>query len=240
MKASKQAPIRISAKTLGGLAMPGFCPRCFWIQRNVKGLPYQVFPGIFNSIDAFSKNLVHGWFDRHGGPPEWLSPLGNIHTYEIPPHYSKFQTLDAGSQILLTGAPDGVLIRNDRSRVIIDYKTAKFTEFQDELFPIYEAQLNGYAHIGANFWKEPVSALALVYTEPVTGKATAHQDANFTDQGFRMPFSARILPVDRKPKLVPKLLRRVREILDLTSPPASLEGCEDCLLLGELISLARG
>jgi hypothetical protein len=233
-------PDRISAKTLGGLAMPDFCPRCFWIQMNVKGLPYRIFPGIFSSIDAYSKSVVHGWFDRHGGPPAWLASLGDICGYEPPPHYSKFKTLDADTNILLTGAPDGVLIRGDGSRVIIDYKTAKFTSHQDELFPMYEAQLNAYAHIGERTWKEPVAALALVYTEPVTDKAAANDDSNVSPKGFQMPFSANILLVERKPKLVPKLLRRAREILDLQTPPESLQGCEDCSLLAELISIARG
>jgi PD-(D/E)XK nuclease superfamily len=231
---------RISAKTLGGLAMPDFCPRCFWIQMRVKGLPYQIFPGIFSSIDAYGKNLVHGWFDRHGGPPDWLASLGDIQGYEVPPHHSRFQTLDAETKILLTGAPDGVLIRADGSRVIIDYKTAKFTAHQDELFPMYEAQLNAYAHLGARTWKEPVSALALVYTEPVTDQAAAHNDSNLTHEGFQMPFRATILPVERKPKLVPDLLRRARVIFDLKTPPPSLAGCEDCEKLTQLISAASG
>jgi hypothetical protein len=231
---------RISAKTLGGLAMPDFCPRCFWIQMNVEGLPYQIFPGVFNSIDAYSKSIVHGWFDRHGGPPAWLASLGDIRDYEPPPHYSKFQMLDAETNILLSGSPDGVLIRGDGSRVIIDYKTAKFTANQDELFPMYEAQLNAYAHIGERTWKEPVSALALIYTEPITDQAAANDDSNISRKGFQMPFKARILPVEKKPKLVPKLLRRAREILDLKTPPPSLQGCEDCSLLAGLISTARG
>lgn len=231
---------RISAKTLGGLAMPDSCPRCFWIQRRVKNLPYQIFPGIFNSIDVYGKRIVHGWFDRHGSPPPWLASLGDIQGYEPPPHYSKFQTLDSDTKILLTGAPDGILIRGDGARVIIDYKTAKFTKFQDELFPMYEAQLNAYAHIGARFWNQPVAALALVYTEPVTGDAAAHNDANVSEGGFQMPFCAKILPVERKPELVPNLLRRAQEILDLKDPPPQPAGCLDCQYLAQLISAARG
>lgn len=231
---------RISAKTLGGLAMPDFCPRCFWIQMRVKGLPFQIFPGIFNSIDAYSKSIVHGWFDRHGAPPTWLASLGQIRGYEKPPGAAKFKVLDEETQILLTGSPDGVLVLSDSSRLIIDYKTAKFTRHQDELFPIYEAQLNAYAHIGERAWKEPISGLALIYTEPVTDEATAHNDSNLTRDGFQMPFSVHIFRVERKPKLVPKLLRRAQEILDLNAPPRSLEGCENCDLLAELISTARG
>ena len=51
--------MRISAKDLGWLAVDDFCSRCFWIERHAKGLPYQVgFPGIFSSIDAYTKNIV--------------------------------------------------------------------------------------------------------------------------------------------------------------------------------------
>ena len=43
--------IQISAKNLGALALPAFCPRCFWIRMKCGGkLPYQIFPGIFSSI----------------------------------------------------------------------------------------------------------------------------------------------------------------------------------------------
>jgi PD-(D/E)XK nuclease superfamily len=233
-------PVRISAKTLGGLAMPGFCPRCFWIQMNVKELPYQIFPGIFSSIDSYVKKVVEGWFDRHGSPPAWLAPLGDVRDYEPPPHHSKFKILDDETQILLSGTPDGVLIRANGSRVIIDYKTAKFTAHQDELFPMYEAQLNAYAHIGAPVWKEPVSALALVYTEPVTDDVTARNDANASDDGFRMLFSAHIVRVELNGKLVLKLLRRAREILDRRAPPPSHPGCQNCKNLDELISAASG
>jgi hypothetical protein len=37
--------------------MKGFCPRCFWISRRAR-LPWQIFPGIFSSIDSYS-NLAH-------------------------------------------------------------------------------------------------------------------------------------------------------------------------------------
>jgi len=62
--------LQISGKDLGALAMKGFCPRCFWIQRRTK-LPWQIFPGIFSSIDSYSKKVVHGQFDK-SGMPGWL------------------------------------------------------------------------------------------------------------------------------------------------------------------------
>jgi len=43
----------ISAKNLGELAMPDFCPRCFWLKTHAKQLPFQIFPGdLHSSIDA--------------------------------------------------------------------------------------------------------------------------------------------------------------------------------------------
>jgi hypothetical protein len=229
----------ISAKTLAGLAMPDLCPRCFWIQMHVQNkLPYQIFPGIFSSIDSYGKRLVHSWFDRHGSPPPWLAGLGKIRGYRNPPHYSKFSVLDSDTSLVLRGSPDGILVRDDNSHLIVDYKTAKFTAQQDELFPMYEAQLNAYAHIGERAGLSPVSGLALIYTEPVTDQRAAGKDANTTGQGFLMEFSAHILPVELKPKLVPKLLRRVREIQDLTHPPESSRGCIDCALLENLLAVA--
>jgi PD-(D/E)XK nuclease superfamily len=237
-KAAMSQAVRISAKTLGGLALPDFCPRCFWLQMRVRALPYQILPGIFSSIDSYVKKIVQGWFERHGGAPPWLQELGDIRRSIRPPHYSKFSVCE--DDVTLRGEPDGIFQMRDGSYTIVDYKTAKFTAMQDELFPMYEGQLNAYAHIGERYGFRPVSQLALAYTQPATDDATAHDEANLTGVGFRMPFSAHIVKVKRKPKLIPKLLRRARQIAELDSPPASLPGCEDCERLAELISLAGG
>jgi len=102
--------ITVSAKELGQLALPDFYPRCFWIKlKTDKKLPYQIFPGIFSSIDSYGKRLVHGWFDRHKKPPAWLKDLGNIIDYEEPPHHSRFFVVDKESGVCLKGnsAPGG-------------------------------------------------------------------------------------------------------------------------------------
>ena len=231
-------PITISAKNLGAVAMPDFCPRCFWITMHAEGIPYQIFPGIFSSIDSYGKRLVHGWFDRHHSAPPWLAGLGNITGYINPPHYTKFSILDRESNVLLRGTPDGIMVMQDRSHLIVDYKTAKFTQHQDELFPMYEVQLNAYAVIGAQQGVAPVSGLALVYTQPVTDNDTARKDANQTDSGFLMEFRAHIQPVDLTPGKIRLLLAKVREIYDQKHPPKSREGCKDCALLHGLFELA--
>jgi hypothetical protein len=205
---------------------------------NADRLPFQIFPGIFSAIDSYSKNVVHGWFDRFGKAPAWLEPLGLIQTYKNPPHYTKFAVLDEESAILLRGTPDGIFLMQDGSYTIIDYKTARFTAYQDDLFPMYEAQLNAYAYIGERLDVKPVSKLALVYTEPVTGNAAASDDSNLTPEGFRMDFRARILEVEIKPELVTRLLKTAAEVLRSTSPPAGVDGCKDCAAIASLLRLA--
>lgn len=231
-------PITISAKNLGALAMPDFCSRCFWIGMHADGLPYQIFPGIFSSIDSYNKRLVHGWFDRHGSAPAWLGALGKIKTYRPPPHHSKFKILDAESNVELRGTPDGIFVMDDDSHLIVDYKTAKFTPHQDSLFPMYEVQLNAYAVIGEQKGFSPVSGLALVYTEPVTSVAAAAKDSNQSGSGFVMEFSAHIERVRLQPKRIPTLLAQVREICDRKRPPATRKGCKDCVLLEALMAMA--
>jgi len=219
--------------------MPDFCPRCFWIHRHLEGkLPYQIFPGIFSSIDSYGKRLIHGWFDRKGGPPPWLSGLGDITGYINPPHFSKFYVLDAETSVLLSGTPDGILVRGDKAKVIVDYKTAKITGHQDELLPMYESQLNAYAYIAERTGLGPVSGLALVYTEPVTDEGAAGCDTNLTSEGFNLGFKVSIVPVELKATQIPELMHKGREIFDSTRPPEAMTGCKDCVLLERLIAVA--
>jgi hypothetical protein len=102
-------PLQISGKDLGALAMRDFCPRCFWISRRAK-LPWQIFPGIFSSIDSYSKKVVHGQFDR-SGMPGWLAPLGELKGYKDPPSAQRFRVPVEEHGLLLTGAPDAIFER---------------------------------------------------------------------------------------------------------------------------------
>jgi hypothetical protein len=229
---------RISAKNLGELSLPGFCPRCFWIKQHApKGLPYQIFPGIFSSIDSYSKRIIHGYFDLYLQAPGWLAELGEISGYKNPPHHSQFYLIDKTTNIKLTGTPDAIFIKPDSSHIIADYKTAKYTGAQDSLFPMYETQLNAYALIGESCGFSPVTELALIYTEPVTDEETVTNDALYREDGFIMGFSARILKVDLNNKVIPELLLKVRSLLDQPHPPSGREGCKDCEKLAELISI---
>ncbi|MEE9296701.1 MAG: PD-(D/E)XK nuclease family protein [Phycisphaerae bacterium] len=233
-------PIRISAKNLGALALPGSCPRCNWLKLHLgHKLPYQIFPGIFSSIDGFTKRVVHTWFDEHGAPPAWLDPLGTIVGYREPPHFSKFNMLNEDHGVLLTGAADGILVRDDGSFVIVDYKTAKFSGAQDELLPMYEVQLNAYAAIGEHCGFAPVTGLALIYMEPMSDGQTCFE-GQCCEYGFDMGFSAHVINVQLNADMLSPLLARVRAEHDRPAPPRRHPGCKDCNLTDWLVELFVG
>ncbi len=139
--------IRISAKNLGYPTLSNFCPRCFWIKMHMRfKLPYQIFPGIFSSIDSYSKKITNYYYEKHGDLSEWFKDF-NISEPIKAPSLKDFYIIDHHTNIKLTGIPDEMFLRTDESYFIADYKTARFTNHQDELIPMYEVQLNGYAYI---------------------------------------------------------------------------------------------
>ena len=230
--------LQISGKNLGALAMPRPCRRCLWIKLHCK-LPFQIFPGIFSSIDAYTKRVVHGQLDL-GMPPPWLAELGDIVKYVDPPGWRKFQWFVEKHQILLTGAPDAVFVRKDGSYLIADYKTARFTKGQDELLPIYETQLNAYALIAEHLGMKPVSGLALLYMEPMTDDGDARLPHNQRSTGFAMGFSAKVHHVTLDSSRVWRALEEARGLYDLASAPAGQTDCKDCDAVTSLMSTLQG
>ena len=231
--------LRISAKNLGTMSLADYCPRCSWFKlKTGNKLPFQIFPGIFSSIDAYTKRVVHGWLDELG-TPAWLEGIGPIIGYIDPPSYHTFQMTIEEYDILLTGAADGILKLADGSIAIIDYKTARYTKHQDELLPMYEAQLNGYALIAEHLEMGRVSKLALMYAEPVTDEDTARTDAVRSEDGFSMPLAVYIHHVPLEPESLDPLFQLAREIYGLPEAPDRRIGCKDCDKLDRLMLLAR-
>lgn len=231
--------IQISSKILGELNHVAYCERCVWIKLRLQNrLPYRVFPGIFNSIDAYTKQVVVHQL-REQGLPGWLSDLGDIVDFRHPPPYQEFQVVDEETGIRLTGVADAIFVRSDGSYVIADYKTSKYTAGQDMLRLTYEGQLNAYAWIGERTGFSPVTGLALVYMHPLTSDKDARDPANLKEYGFAMGFSPRVEHVNVQPDLVPRLLRQARALHDQSVPPQGRTGCEDCVKLGRLLDLLR-
>jgi hypothetical protein len=231
--------IRISAKSIGELALENFCPRCFWIKLHFnRKMPFSVFPGIFSSIDSYSKKITNMHFNRYTQIPKWFSGFGSLGEPVKVPHHTKFNVLDDKTEILFTGVPDDIFYKPDKSYFIVDYKTAKFTGTQDELLPMYEVQLNAYAYIGERNGFKPVSGLGLLYYEPKTDITEANIDSHILDVGFSMNFSGKLLSIDLNIEKIPFLLKKVREIYEMAKPPDGVEQCKDCRLLELLIEVA--
>ncbi len=235
-------PIRISAKNLGITAMADFCPRCYWLRLKTNHkLPWQIFPGIFASIDAYTKHCVHLMIDRATLPemkshnitlPEWMQEVGRVVGYEPVPHYSKSLYYDEKTSITISGAADDIWVMEDGSKVIPDYKTAKWTENQDKLFPMYEVQLNVYPIL----YRFPATTpLYLVYMQPETSPKTAVN--NIIPQGFSMCFEAKVVKVEGDRGKVRKALTVTREIYELPTPPDSVDGCKECAALDRIVEL---
>lgn len=232
--------LRISAKNLGAVALSDFCPRCYWIKLKMNNkLPFGVFPGIFSSIDGFTKSCVHHIIDNHNAIhgesplPNWLLEIGDVVGYESVPHHSKSAYRDEKSGITLTGAADDILVLANGSKVLPDYKTSRFTNNQDKLMPMYEVQLIAYGVL-YNLRDAP---LYCVYMEPMTEKGKAKEC--IIDCGFNMGFSAKVIPVENDRKKVRNALSKAREIFELASPPESISGCPDCAALEKIIELLK-
>lgn len=229
--------LRISAKDLGALAMEGFCPRCFWIERHSKSLPYETgFPGIFSSIDSFTKNVVEGHFEKYGTLPEWMSQICRAKAV-IKVNRKDFNLVKG--DVILTGMPDEVLEDYSEDLVIVDYKTARYTGNQDRLMPIYEIQLNGYAAIAEKVFNKSVKSLYLIYFEPPVSsetRKTAHDNAN--TEGFSMQFKPSIHKVGKNINKVFRLMKEAGDIYDGTKPER-LPDCSNCTAIAELSDISK-
>ncbi len=202
----------ISAKDLGRLALVDFCPRCFWIERNLGKVP-GIFPSIFSSLDALTKRSVEESFKKEGKLPDWLE-IKNIKKVEKDILF-KFPFKE--SDWVLTGRPDNIFETGEGSYHIVDYKTAKFTDRQDELFPMYEIQLNSYALLAEKYGLEPVSDLSLIYCQP------REKLDNYNK--FKLSFDIHYLKVEKNLKKVEELLNKSREIVNRENPPLAREDC---------------
>lgn len=226
--------IILAVKTVGSMALENFCPRCFWIKHKAK-LPYQIFPGIFSSIDAYTKRCVHAYIDRYGLAPPWIPDNDKFCGYDKAPHYSKYAYQDPITGIIIRGNPDDLLVTVDKTHAIPDYKTAKYTENQDKLLPMYEIQLIGYAIINEAVLNVKVSDLFIPYCEPLTDEKDITPRELF-DDGFAMNFRPTVWPVEKDFSRVFALLKKAKKIL--SSPmPAGVEGCPDCSKLQGLIEM---
>ena len=208
---------------------------------HVKALPWQGFPGIFSSIDRYTKQVIVGHLEREGRLPTWMAGIGRVAGHLNPPHWSKFSATDNATGVTLRGEADAVFTFADGSCVIVDYKTSRYNPNNRSQHRVYRAQLNAYAWIAQRLEFPPVSRLALVYMEPATGPAAADIADSVDADGFSMGFRPRVVEVELAPgRLIPPLLRHAARIHALAEPPQARKGCRDCAALEGLLTALGG
>lgn len=236
---STTLPMRISAKNLGILALPDCCPRCFWMRAKLGWKsPWAIMPGIFSSIDGYSKRAILAFFETNGHFPPWIAGQW-ADVQPLPtPHHSTFRLTDPETGIVLTGVPDLMLGLPRRRLAILDLKTARYSKHQDALLPMYQVQLVGYALIAESLGMGTVEALGLVYGEPPPNDQDDGLDALVDDQGFSIPFKATAMPIELDRTLIQPLLRRAKGILEMKNPPEGQEGCKECQMVEEMARIS--
>ena len=230
--------MRISAKNLGILALPDCCPRCFWMRAHLAWKsPWAIMPGIFSSIDGFSKRAILASYEKTGHFPPWIAGRWADARPLPTPHHSTFRLTDPETGIVLTGVPDLMLGLPRRGLAILDLKTARYSKHQDFLLPMYQIQLVGYALIAEGLGMGTVEALGLVYGEPPPNDQDDGLDALVSDVGFSMPFKTTAMPIELDRALIPPLLRKAKTLLEMKNPPEGQEGCKECRLIEEMARL---
>jgi hypothetical protein len=229
-------PLRISGKDLGALRLKDFCARCCWIKYNIGDPHERRFPGIFSSIDSFTKKVTQVHFQKYGKLPPWLEEKFPSARPGKSYHHSFFNLFDPETQITLSGVPDDILELADGTFAILDNKTARYTENQDELLPQYEVQLNAYAMIHEGKGLGNITRLTLIYYEPPEGLMDSDLDGILTDISFAMRFKATCKEIRINHSMVPPLLREVKNIVTAELVPKSNPECKFCKLFPQIAS----
>ena len=231
--------MRISAKNLGILALPDFCPRCFWMRAKLGWKsPWAIMPGIFSSIDGFSKRAILASYEKNGHFPPWIAGRWSDAKPLPTPHHSTFRLTDPETGIVLTGVPDLMLGLPGNKLAILDLKTARYSKHQDFLLPMYQVQLNGYALIAEGLGMGTVEALGLVYGEPPANDDNKGLDALVSDVGFSMPFRATAMPIEIDRSMISPLLKKANTLLEMENPPNGQEGCKECQMVYEMARIS--
>lgn len=238
---ARKGDFSISAKNLGAIALPDYCPRCFWIQMkmgfNTDKIPFAKWPGVFNSIDKYTKMVVHEHFDSTESAPSWIKSMSpGVVRYLPPPTWHHFSARIEPYDVIVRGSVDGLFQCEDDSFVIVDYKTAKFTATQDMLLPLYKVQLNTYAVIGEATGYDPVSGLLLIYCQPYNDDVP--EGTHLTD-GFSMKFVPHTVLVERDNELLHRCLSEAARLRDIThlEDIESNPDCKDCGKLARLLEV---
>ena len=113
------------------------CPRCMWLKYRA-GIerPRGIFPGLPGAIDNLLQNKTEKYAGK--GKPSWLLPWIKEGVIKAGPKRFVAQ----GEHWKLTGIVDDLILMNDGSIIIVDYKTARHAHSQKNSELYYQLQLD--------------------------------------------------------------------------------------------------
>lgn len=234
-------PIQIRARALARFALPSLCRRCAYLGlHSEQKMPFQIFPSILSGIDRHSKRVVDCAYQRANKLPGWLSDFPGLEAPIVVPNHSKFFAFDPTTAITLTGAPDQMYRRIDRSVFIADFKCAQQSGRSGTSSLLASAQLASSAFIANHAGYGPVSGMGLIYTDPAFDLSPDQLNRLMQHDGFYMRFRCRLVEVVMKTAPdVPTLLKMARDLYDGPLPPPKVD-CDDCRRMARLFWLVEG
>lgn len=207
-----------------GLETRRRCPRCFWLQYNLK--IYQP-EGIVSRLANRFDGVIKRYFDLYRGTDELpplvtgqiegrlQSPFQEIYFANITPKYG------------FKGKLDECVVRSDGHFTPVDHKTASSDPTKRELIPAYQFQLDSYAWL-LDQNRKPSSGIGhLIYFYPDEGE--------HLHQGFPMQVTVKTL--ETHPERVKPAILEAVDILE--GPlPAAAEECPFCQYVDEVKDFA--
>jgi hypothetical protein len=233
-------PFYITAKNLASFAVQKTCRRCLWHQLKLKWkIPFQIFPGALMTMDAYTKRVVATHVEEVG-TPIWLRELGTILNALDYPKRGSFKLVLPDKNAVISGEVDAAFeidVPADKRQVLlVDYKTARWTQAQQDFMPLYQAQLNIYADIWENlFPTNEARHLAIIYCQPITEDAHGKVD----DIGFRLGFANKVVQVDRMLGWTQILLEEAMMLHGQDTPPSGVADCDNCKIVDKFMKFGE-
>ncbi len=224
---------RITPTKLAALCAPGFCPRCYWRLLRLEFKKPFLFPlpAIMQHLDKHQKQGAIVSLRDEGELPKFFGPFASA-TEVVP--VASLSGYHEPTKLKLFGKPDLVLKAEDGTLMVLDNKTADVKAEDHPLSAAYRVQVNFYAYLLTHAeMAQEVSRAGLVYYVFSPVKDDDIPDY-FSDYEVLARFEPKAQEVELDPdRIIPPLLKKVRQLLDLTEAPEPKADCPDC----ELISL---
>ena len=212
----------------------------------VRPLPWQGFPGIFSSIDRYTKQVVVGHLQREGRLPPWMAPAlytdgGEVVEHLNPPHWSKFKATDETTGVTVRGEADAIFRLADGS-------CSSWTTRPPATTRTTAASTASTARSSTPMPGSPSDSTSRrspvwpshTWNPPPTRKQWTWQARQMLVASPSVS-APDVVEVELNPqRLIPPLLRQAARIHALAEPPQGADGCRDCAALeGLLKALGR-